>query len=100
MGQAEHQQQRAQHATGAARNWFGVSDPLLDRMLEQQTRIIVEPARVDQDKVIQRYLMEEVVNPIQLWSPAVVNPQQGWVKGWHPIASYGFPWMTRVWLDR
>jgi peptide/nickel transport system substrate-binding protein len=91
---------RAQHATGAARNWFGVSDPLLDRMLEQQTRIIVEPARVDQDKVIQRYLMDEVVNPIQLWSPAVVSPQQGWVKGWHPIASYGFPWMPRVWLDR
>ena len=91
---------RAQHMTGAPRNWFGISDPVLDEMLVEQTQVLDREERMELVHDIQRYIATEVVNPIQTWAAALVYPQHTWVKNYHPHNAYGFYELRNVWLDR
>lgn len=91
---------RAQLRTGASRNWYGISDPELDAMLDEQRTIIDEEERVDLVHEIQTYVATDLMNPIPLWSQTTRTPRQPFVKGWNPIGSYGYPWMEDVWIDK
>src|SRR5699024_25155 len=53
-----------QFRTGGAKNWFGISDPELDEMLDDQRLIFDEEERQAKVHDIQRYILEEIVNPI------------------------------------
>jgi peptide/nickel transport system substrate-binding protein len=91
---------RAQLHSEGTRNWFNINDPELDEMLVRQTQILDEDERKEYVHEVQRYWFENVLNPIPVWSPSGVTPEQEWVKGWNPIAMYGYPWIKDVWLDR
>jgi peptide/nickel transport system substrate-binding protein len=91
---------RAQHRTGASRNWWNLSDPQLDEMLDEQTRILDRDERIEKIKDIQRYMLTEVLNPVQTWSPPSRTPRQPWVRAWYPQFAYGYFAMKGVWLDR
>lgn len=91
---------RAQLRTGASRNWFAISDPKLDEMLDKQRTIVDQEERVSLVRDIQEYVATDVVNPMPLWSQMTRTPRQPWVKGWNAQPSYGYPWMPDVWIDK
>lgn len=87
------------HSQGT-RNWFNISDPELDKMLDEQRLIYDEAERKEKVYDIQRYVLENVVNPIPVTTYYVKSPKQPYVKGWEPHASYGNIHMKDVWLDK
>lgn len=91
---------RTQLRTGSPRNWFGVSDPELDKMLDEQRVMLNEEERIEKVHDIQRYLLENVVNPIPLVTNNVYSPRHPYVKNYHPHASYGSIHMKDIWLDK
>lgn len=91
---------RTQLRTGSPRNWFGVSDPDLDKMLDEQRVMLDEDERVKAVHDIQRYILTDVVNPIPLVSNYIFSPRHPYVKNYHPHASYGNIHMKDVWLDK
>jgi peptide/nickel transport system substrate-binding protein len=91
---------RGQFHTEGARNWWGVSDPELDAKLEEQLTILDQDERIDFNQDVQRYILEEVMNPVPLLAPDGRTPRQPWVKGWNNVTSYGYPWFFQVWIDR
>lgn len=91
---------RTQLRTGSPRNWFGVSDPDLDKMLDEQREMLDEDERMTAVHDIQRYILTDVINPIPLVSNYVFSPRHPYVKNYHPHASYGNIHMKDVWLDK
>ena len=91
---------RAQHGTGASRNWFGISDPELDAMLEDQLAILDEQERVDAVHDIQRYIIENVMNPIPVWNYLIFTNVSERVRDHFPDPYYGFHEYRRIWLDQ
>ncbi|MFD1848763.1 ABC transporter substrate-binding protein [Oceanobacillus bengalensis] len=91
---------RTQMHSEGTRNWFNISDPELDVMLDEQRMIIDEDERREMVYDIQRYVLENVVNPIPVSTYYVQSPQQPYVKNWEPHSSYGYIHMKDVWLDR
>lgn len=89
-----------QFHTNGAHNWFGTSDPDLDEMLEEQRRILDENERKAKVHDIQRYILEEVVNPIQLVTQYVSTPRKPYVMDVYPHASYGNIHLKDIWLDK
>jgi ABC-type transport system substrate-binding protein len=91
---------RAVMRTGATRNWYNLSNPELDEMLDRQTRLIDHEERVELVKDIQRFALEEVLDPIQVFNPVYIYPEQPWVKNYNQHQSYGYYAMKEVWLDQ
>lgn len=87
------------HSKGA-KNWFGINLPELDKMLEEQRRILDENERLQKVHDIQRYALENVVNPIPLTTHITRSPIQPYLKNWYTHASYGSIHMKEVWLDK
>lgn len=90
----------SQFKTGATKNWYGISDPELDKMLDEQRAMLDEEKRVEMVHDIQRYILQEVVNPIPLVTQYQWWPRQPYVRNWNPHVSYGFINMKDVWLDK
>lgn len=91
---------RTQLLSDSTRNWFGVNDPELDKMLNEQRIILDEEERKQKVYEIQRYVLEKVVNPIPLVTNSVFSPRHPYVKNYHPHASYGNIHMKDIWLDK
>ena len=91
---------RAQHGTGASRNWFGISDPELDQMLTEQLGILDEEERVEAVHDIQRYIVENVMNPIPVWNYATYANVSDRVCDYFPDPNYGFHEYRRIWLEQ
>ena len=91
---------RAQHGTGASRNWFGISDPALDEMLQEQLEILDEDERVEKVHEIQRYIIENVQNPIPVWNYATTANVSERVRDYYPDPFYGFYEYRLLWLDQ
>lgn len=89
-----------QHHTNGAHNWFGISDPTLDEMLEKQRRMLNEDERKAEVHDIQRYILEEVVNPIPVVTQYIWVPVPPYLKDRHTHASYGNIHMKNMWLDK
>jgi peptide/nickel transport system substrate-binding protein len=90
---------RSQHHTDGSRNWWNISDPDLDVMLDEQAREMDEEARQDLAMDIQRYIIEEVSNPMQLWigdAETIIGPT---VRGYHTQPQYGFNHYAYLWLE-
>lgn len=91
---------RTQLHTKGARNWYNISDPELDKMLDKQRLILDENERKEYVHEIQRYVLENLVNPIPLTTYYTKTPRQSYVKDVYPHASYGYGYLKDVWLDK
>jgi peptide/nickel transport system substrate-binding protein len=91
---------RAQHHSTASRNWFGIADPALDAMLEHQLEVIDEDERVDEVHDIQRYIVENVMNPIPVWNYNTSTLLSARVRDYFPDDLYGYWEFRLVWLDQ
>ncbi|RFU65267.1 ABC transporter substrate-binding protein [Peribacillus glennii] len=87
------------HSKGA-KNWYGIKNPELDKMLEEQRTVMDEDKRLAKILDIQRYALKEVVNPIPLVTHITASPTQPYLKNWNTHASYGMIHMKEVWLDK
>ncbi|MEM9563972.1 MAG: ABC transporter substrate-binding protein [Actinomycetota bacterium] len=89
---------RLQMRTGAARNWYNLSDPDLDALIDEQLTIVDPAERAEKIREIQRYALENVMNPIPVWtyfSQWSYSPQ---VQNFFRHGSYGYAGIERVWL--
>lgn len=91
---------RTQYHTDGTRNWYGISDPELDEMIMEQTRIVDEDERIEMVRDIQRYILENIVNPIELWTPDGTVLLGAAIKNYHPQPQYGLDHYAYLWLDR
>lgn len=83
---------------GGIRNYTGVDDPELTAMIAEQKTIIDPAARQQKIWEIQRYIYENVQNPLPIWAAVLLHPAQGHVEGWHPMLTQGFPSLPEVWV--
>ncbi len=89
---------RLQMGTGGARNWFGISDPILDEMLAEQLIIIDKDERAAKIMEIQRYALENVMDPIPVWTTLTQWTYSPRFKDFYRHGSYGFAGIERSWL--
>jgi len=89
---------RLQMGTGAARNWFGVSDPVLDELLAEQLTIVDVDERAEKIKEIQRYALENVMSPIPVWTTLSQWTYSPRLTSFYRHGSYGYANIERAWL--
>jgi peptide/nickel transport system substrate-binding protein len=90
---------RGQMGTGSSRNWYNISDPGLDVLLEEQLGILDPAARADKVMEIQRYALENVMNPIPVWTYLTQWSYAPEFKGYYRHNAYGFTGLAYSWLD-
>lgn len=81
-----------------SRNWYGIDDPTLDRMVEEQRGQMDPEIREQQLHEIQRYILENVSNPVPLYvydGLAIYAPHAHNIYS-HP--EYGLNHLARMWL--
>ncbi|MEK5080729.1 ABC transporter substrate-binding protein [Solibacillus sp. FSL W7-1436] len=91
---------RTQLHTNGSRNWYNISDPELDKMLDEQRTILDVEERKKYVYDIQRYVLENVVNPIPITTYYTKTPIQPYVRDSYPHASYGYGYLKDIWLDK
>lgn len=91
---------RTQMHSEGARNWYNTKDPELDQMLDEQRMILDEDERLEKVHEIQRFVLENILNPIPVSTYYVMSPHQPYVKNYETHASYGHIHMKNVWLDK
>ena len=91
---------RTQMQTDAARNWYNISDPELDAMLDEQLTILDPDERAEKIKEIQRYALENVMNPIPTWTYLTQWSYAPELRNFYRHASYGFPGIEAAWLEQ
>jgi peptide/nickel transport system substrate-binding protein len=88
----------AQYHTDGSRNWWNISDPELDAMVEEQRTILDEDERIAQVQDTQRWMLENLQNPLQVWgydTEVIVGPT---VNGYHTQPQYGMNHYAYLWL--
>ena len=91
---------RTQLHTNGAKNWYNISDPKLDKMLDEQRLILDQEKRKEYVHDIQRYVLENLVNPIPISTYYTKTPRPPYVKDSYPHASYGYGYLRNVWFDK
>ncbi len=89
---------RLQMRTGAARNWYNLSDPELDALIDEQLTIVDPDERAEKIREIQRYALENVMNPIPVWTYFSQWSYSPRVQNFYRHGSYGYAGIERVWL--
>lgn len=84
---------------GAVRNYTGIDDPNLTAMIEEQQGIMDVAERQQKIWEIQRYVYENIQNPLPVWAAVLLHPAQGDVRGWNPMITQGFPSLPEVWIE-
>ena len=74
--------------------------PELDAMLEHQLEVIDEEERVEEVHDIQRYIIENVMNPIPVWNYNTSTLLSARVRDYFPDDLYGYWEFRLVWLDQ
>jgi len=90
---------RGQMGTGAGRNWYNISDPELDALLTEQLGIVDADARAEKIQEIQRYALENVMNPIPIWTYPTRWAYSPDFANFFRHASYGFNGLESTWLE-
>lgn len=94
---------RGQYSTDGGRNWTGYSDPVLDALIEEQLELADVDERRQKLYEIQRYIFENAVPPIPIWTHVQRKQLQPWVRNFNPPGtppSYGFVGLESAWLDK
>ena len=90
---------RGQMGTGQGRNWYNLSDPELDSLLDEQLGILDPEARAEKVREIQRYALENVMNPIPVWTYFTQWNYAPEFKNFFRHASYGYNGLEATWLE-
>jgi len=90
---------RGQLQTGASRNWYNISDPTLDTMLDEQLGLTDAGERAAAIQEIQRYVLEEVMNPIPVWTYLTQWTSAPDFQGYYRHNAYGFTGIEYAWLE-
>ena len=90
---------RGQMGTGQGRNWYNISDPELDALLDEQLGLVDPEERAEKIREIQRYALTEVMNPIPVWTVLTRWNYAPEFKNFFRHASYGFNGLERAWLE-
>lgn len=90
---------RLQMSSDGARNWYNINDPVLDGLLNEQLSIVDVDERIAKIQEIQRYALENVLNPIPVWTYFTQWTYSPEVQDFYRHASYGYAGIERVWLD-
>jgi peptide/nickel transport system substrate-binding protein len=80
------------------RNWYGIADPQLDRMISEQRGELDRAARERQLHDIQRYIIENVSNPVPLYVYNGLSIYQSYLHDVWPHPDYGTRHQARIWL--
>lgn len=80
--------------------WYNISDPELDKMLDEQRIILDVEERKKYVYEIQRYVLENLVNPIPQTTYYTRTPRQPYVRDLYPHASYGYGYLKDIWIDK
>lgn len=91
---------RAQFHSEGSRNWYGINDPDLDEMIMEQIRIVDEGERIEKVQDIQRYILENIVDPLELWIADGFIALSKDVRNYYSQPEYGYGWYAYLWLDR
>ncbi|MCP4224952.1 MAG: ABC transporter substrate-binding protein, partial [Actinomycetia bacterium] len=89
---------RGQMGTGGGRNWYNISDPELDALLDEQLGLVDPDERADKIREIQRYALENVMNPIPVWTYQTRWAYAPELTNFFRHASYGFNGLEAAWL--
>lgn len=90
---------RGQMGTGEGRNWYNISEPELDELLDEQLGMTDPAARQEKIKEIQRWVFENLMNPIPVWTYFTRWNYSPIVQDFYRHASYGLVSMEHTWLD-
>ena len=90
---------RLQMRTDGARNWYNLSDPELDALIDEQLTIVDPDERAEKIREIQRYALENVMNPIPVWTYFSQWSYAPRVENFYRHGSYGYAGIERVWLS-
>ncbi|MEL6982342.1 MAG: ABC transporter substrate-binding protein [Actinomycetota bacterium] len=90
---------RLQMRSDGARNWYNINDPELDALLDQQLTIVDPDERAEAIREIQRYALENVMNPIPVWTYFSQWNYSPEVQNFYRHGSYGYAGIERVWLS-
>ncbi|HYH31135.1 MAG TPA: ABC transporter substrate-binding protein [Pseudonocardia sp.] len=85
-------------ASDGPRNWYGISDPVLDQMIAEQRGELDRAAREQQLHEIQRYIIENVSNPVPLYVYDSISIYASYVHDAWPHPDYGTRHQARMWL--
>jgi peptide/nickel transport system substrate-binding protein len=80
------------------RNWYGIADPQLDRMISEQRGELDRAAREQQLHEIQRYIIENVSNPVPLYVYDGLSIYAPYLHDVYPHPDYGTRHQARMWL--
>lgn len=82
-----------------SRNWYGIDDPELDQMIRDQRGILDEAEREQALLEISRYIIENVSNPLVLYTYITMAVYAPHVKNHHTHPDYGQRHWASVWLS-
>ena len=85
--------------TGQGRNWYNLSDPTLDGLLDEQLGILDEEERAEKIREIQRYALTEVLAIIPVWTYETRWEYAPEMQDFFRHASYGFNGIEASWLS-
>jgi peptide/nickel transport system substrate-binding protein len=80
------------------RNWYGIADPALDEMIVQQRGELDRASRERQLHDIQRYIIENVSNPVPLYVYDGLSIYAPYLHDAYPHPDYGTRHQARMWL--
>ena len=80
------------------RNWYGIADPVLDEMIAAQRGELDRAAREEQLREIQRYIIENVSNPVPLYVYDGLSIYAPYLHDVWPHPDYGTRHQARMWL--
>lgn len=90
---------RGQYATDGGRNWYNLSDPTLDALLNEQLELVDAAERTEKILEIQRYIADNMLAPIPVWAQVTDAQYSPRLRNYWRHFSYGMPGIQHVWLD-
>jgi peptide/nickel transport system substrate-binding protein len=81
-----------------SRNWYGIADPTLDQMIADQRGELDRATREEQLHEIQRYIIENVSNPVPLYVYDGLSIYAPYLHDVWPHPDYGTRHQARIWL--
>jgi peptide/nickel transport system substrate-binding protein len=85
-------------ASAGSRNWYGIADPALDQMIADQRGELNRATREQQLHEIQRYIIENVSNPVPLYVYDGLSIYAPYLHDIWPHPDYGTRHQARIWL--
>lgn len=80
------------------RNWYNINDPQLDALINQQRGELDKGAREKQIQEIQRYIIQNVSNPVPLYVYDGLSIYKDYLHDAWPHPDYGTRHQAKMWL--